>query len=184
MVRFDLSVPAPQEMSRDELVVVVARQAGQLAERAEELHERSMALAEETGSKPSYGAALNGRAIARRLTGQLDEAAGFADRARVIYHDAGLISGEALAFANLGFIAERQGRVDEAAAFHQQSLALARRLGEPLRVALAVEGLAGANLLVGLLNLVPGLPLDGGRVLKAAVWGLTGNVHRGTIVAG
>ena len=50
--------------------------------------------------------------------------------------------------------------------------------------ALAVEGLAGANLLVGVLNLVPGLPLDGGRVLKAAVWGVTGNVHRGTIVAG
>ena len=35
----------------------------------------------------------------------------------------------------------------------------------------AIEGLAGANLLVGVLNLVPGLPLDGGRVLKAAVWG-------------
>jgi Zn-dependent protease len=49
---------------------------------------------------------------------------------------------------------------------------------------MAVEGLAGANLLVGVLNLVPGLPLDGGRVLKAVVWGATGNVHRGTIVAG
>ncbi len=49
---------------------------------------------------------------------------------------------------------------------------------------MAVEGLAGANLLVGVLNLVPGLPLDGGRVLKSAVWGLTGNMHRGTIVAG
>jgi len=49
---------------------------------------------------------------------------------------------------------------------------------------MAVEGLAGANLLVGLLNLVPGLPLDGGRVLKSLVWGVTGNVHRGTIVAG
>lgn len=48
----------------------------------------------------------------------------------------------------------------------------------------AVEGLAGANLLVGVLNLVPGLPLDGGRVLKSAVWGATGNAHRGTIVAG
>jgi Zn-dependent protease len=48
----------------------------------------------------------------------------------------------------------------------------------------AVEGLAGANLLVGALNLIPGLPLDGGRVLKAAVWGATGNMHRGTIVAG
>lgn len=49
---------------------------------------------------------------------------------------------------------------------------------------MAVEGLAGANLLVGILNLVPGLPLDGGRVLKSAVWGLTGDMHRGTIVAG
>jgi Zn-dependent protease len=48
----------------------------------------------------------------------------------------------------------------------------------------AVEGLAGANLLVGLLNLVPGLPLDGGRVLKSLVWRLSGNAHRGTIFAG
>ncbi|WKN50519.1 site-2 protease family protein [Nocardioides sp. Arc9.136] len=49
---------------------------------------------------------------------------------------------------------------------------------------LAVEGLAFANLLVGVLNLVPGLPLDGGRVLKAAVWGATHDAHRGTIAAG
>ncbi|MCP3423740.1 site-2 protease family protein [Nocardioides pinisoli] len=44
--------------------------------------------------------------------------------------------------------------------------------------------LAGANLLIGVLNLVPGLPLDGGRVLKALVWGASGNQHRATIVAG
>ena len=48
---------------------------------------------------------------------------------------------------------------------------------------MVVEGLAFGNLLVGALNLVPGLPLDGGRVLKAAVWQLTGSVHRGTVVA-
>ncbi len=48
---------------------------------------------------------------------------------------------------------------------------------------LAVEALAGANLLVGILNLVPGLPLDGGRVLKSGVWRLTGSAHRGTLVA-
>ncbi|WP_134739217.1 site-2 protease family protein [Nocardioides sp. 503] len=48
----------------------------------------------------------------------------------------------------------------------------------------AVYGLATANLLVGVLNLVPGLPLDGGRVLKSLVWRATGNVHRGTVAAG
>jgi len=48
---------------------------------------------------------------------------------------------------------------------------------------LAVEALAVANLLVGVLNLVPGLPLDGGRVLKSGVWRMTGSAHRGTVVA-
>jgi Zn-dependent protease/CBS domain-containing protein len=47
---------------------------------------------------------------------------------------------------------------------------------------LAVGGLAGANLVVGVLNLVPGLPLDGGRLLRAGVWRLTGSMHSGTIV--
>jgi Zn-dependent protease len=49
---------------------------------------------------------------------------------------------------------------------------------------MAVEGLAGANLFVGVLNMVPGLPLDGGRVLRAAIWGGTRDIHKGTIVAG
>ena len=48
---------------------------------------------------------------------------------------------------------------------------------------MAVEGLAGANLIVGAMNLVPGLPLDGGRVLKSAVWQITGDKLRGTIAA-
>lgn len=49
---------------------------------------------------------------------------------------------------------------------------------------MAVDGLAIANLIVGVLNLIPGLPLDGGRVLKAGVWSLTDNVHKGTLAAG
>lgn len=49
---------------------------------------------------------------------------------------------------------------------------------------LTVQGLAGANLIIGILNLVPGLPLDGGRVLKAGVWAVTGSAHAGTTAAG
>ena len=49
------------------------------------------------------------------------------------------------------------------------------------RLALAV--LAWTNLVLGVINLVPGLPLDGGRVLRAAVWKGSDNMHRGTIVA-
>lgn len=41
-----------------------------------------------------------------------------------------------------------------------------------------------ANAFVGLFNLVPGLPLDGGRILEAVVWVATRDRHRGTVVAG
>nr|WP_221209172.1 site-2 protease family protein [Nocardioides albus] len=51
-------------------------------------------------------------------------------------------------------------------------------------IGLFVTGLWVTNLLVGVLNLVPGLPLDGGRLLKAGVWSATGNINRGSIVAG
>ncbi|GEO97127.1 peptidase M50 [Kocuria turfanensis] len=40
-----------------------------------------------------------------------------------------------------------------------------------------------ANLIVGLFNVLPGLPLDGGRVVESVVWALTGREHRGTVVA-
>lgn len=44
--------------------------------------------------------------------------------------------------------------------------------------------LAAANLVVGLFNLLPALPLDGGHMLRAAVWRVTGDENRGTLVAG
>ncbi|MDO5492107.1 MAG: hypothetical protein Q4F53_00660 [Nesterenkonia sp.] len=40
------------------------------------------------------------------------------------------------------------------------------------------------NLLVGGFNALPGLPLDGGRLVESAVWAATGDQDRGTLAAG
>ncbi|MBX7557511.1 site-2 protease family protein, partial [Streptomyces sp. tea 10] len=46
-----------------------------------------------------------------------------------------------------------------------------------------VQLLILANWILGLFNLLPGLPLDGGRVVEAIVWALTRSEAKGTTVA-
>ena len=46
-----------------------------------------------------------------------------------------------------------------------------------------VNELGGLNLILALFNLLPGLPLDGGLIVKALVWQVTGSRRKGTEVA-
>ncbi|MEV0221423.1 site-2 protease family protein [Streptomyces sp. NPDC050704] len=46
-----------------------------------------------------------------------------------------------------------------------------------------LAGLMISNLIVAAFNLLPGLPLDGGRMLRAVVWKITGRPMAGTVAA-
>ncbi|GAA2047635.1 MULTISPECIES: site-2 protease family protein [Streptomyces] len=46
-----------------------------------------------------------------------------------------------------------------------------------------LAGLMLSNVIVAAFNLLPGLPLDGGRMLRAVVWRISGNPMTGTVAA-
>lgn len=60
---------------------------------------------------------------------------------------------------------------------------LADRVGIGLFLTAPLFYLGGINLLVGGFNLLPGYPLDGGRVLRSILWKITGSVKKATHAA-
>jgi Zn-dependent protease/CBS domain-containing protein len=58
--------------------------------------------------------------------------------------------------------------------------AVGYHLGWPAPLLLVLGYLAFVNATVLVFNLIPAFPLDGGRILRAALWALTGNVRSAT----
>ncbi|MDB9494904.1 site-2 protease family protein [Spirulina major CS-329] len=56
-------------------------------------------------------------------------------------------------------------------------------IGLPLPVLAVLSFLAPINLVLALFNLIPGLPLDGGNILRAIIWKITGNPNKGLLYA-
>ena len=56
---------------------------------------------------------------------------------------------KSMVLTELGFAAEQRGDPEAAQAFHLDGLVIARELGDPRAVAVALEGLAGAQALAG-----------------------------------
>ena len=116
---------------------------------AEHYHDAAVSVAEAAGSHVSAGVALNGRAMARRMAGRLDDASDAATQALAIYRAFGYTTGEALSLSSLGLIAELQGDLPRARQVHLEGLAVARRMEDERAIALALEGLAGVAVASG-----------------------------------
>ena len=112
-------------------------------------HETALTRARELGFPGPAAQALSGMALAAGMQGRLDEAERLHREAWTAYEAVGSVEGVAFTDACLGFHAARGGDVRAARELHRRSLAKAARGSERRAMALAVEGLAGADAVSG-----------------------------------
>ncbi|QYN32291.1 AAA family ATPase [Pseudonocardia sp. DSM 110487] len=122
----------------------IALLAGDLAE-ADALHERARRMAVHGAHPVAEEFAEIGLALSARRAGRFADAERhlrrWIDWLRTVDGEPGL----ALVLAELGFVAEQRGDLAAARRTHLDGLAAARRVGDPRAIALALEGLAGAQ---------------------------------------
>lgn len=128
-------------------------------DRARELHEQARRIAAEQGYKYGEIHSEMGLALGARRSGDLDGAERHLLHIRDGHADVSSRAGDHLLLAELGFVAELRGDAPGAAAHHRAGLEIARALAEPRALALSLEGLAGAAVLLG----------DGPAATRAAV---------------
>lgn len=116
---------------------------------AREFHGRALKLAREQNLRSGEVDAEIGLGLGARQEGDHDLAEHLMRGLLAWFREVGYGPGSTLALAELGFVAELRGDADTARALHLEGFDTAYELGDPRAVALAVEGLAGAQAAAG-----------------------------------
>lgn len=116
---------------------------------AREFHGRALKLAREQNLRSGEVDAEIGLGLGARQEGDHDLAEHLMRGLLAWFREVGYGPGSTLALAELGFVAELRGDADTARALHLEGFDTAYELGDPRAVALAVEGLVGAQAAAG-----------------------------------